>query len=220
MAYSRGGPGTVVPATFARRVLELVAACCSAMLQAIEETTAAEGHKWGHMMIDDYCWCIGQGCKALQNSSHIMPLLFFVSLNICLPLKKWSPNAKLSSYNTGSLEETKLIWAASRFLCKDSGCNITEFLKTRKFLRMWERLRYGICEVVMQKMLEQRQGTSEAEMRSRHTRLEDKGQACADGFLYLFVLFHFVPERHRHCHIIRQCAWRSWGRWAPFAFVP
>ena len=87
MAYSRGGPGTVVPATFARRVLELVAACCSAMLQAIEETTAAEGHKWGHMMIDDYCWCIGQGCKALQNSSHIMPLLFFVSLNICLPLK-------------------------------------------------------------------------------------------------------------------------------------
>eukprot|EP00435_Cladocopium_sp_Y103_P009075 s421_g2.t1 len=51
------------------------------------------------------------------------------------------------------------------FACKpgiDSGCNITEFLKTRKFLRMWERLRYGICEVAMQKMLEQRQGTSDS----------------------------------------------------------
>ena len=42
---------------------------------------------------------------------------------------------------------------------QDSGCNITEFLKTRKFLRMWERLRYGICAVVMEKMLEQRQGS-------------------------------------------------------------
>lgn len=47
-------------------------------------------------------------------------------------------------------------------LREDSGCNITEFLNTRKFLRMWERLRYGICEVVMQKMLEQRQGSLDA----------------------------------------------------------
>ena len=93
-----------------------------------------------------------------------------------------------------------LIWASSRFHCEDSGCNITEFLKTRKFLRMWERLRYGICEVAMQKMLEQRQGTSdanwwEAEM---HTvagiaGLRTRGRHPQKVFCISLCFFPFFP---------------------------
>jgi len=71
--------------------------------------------------------------------------------------------------------------ATSQFrlrLQEDSDCNITDFLKARKFLRMWERLRYGICEVVMQKMLEQKAGMNAVHLSSH--RLREKARRLRD----------------------------------------
>ena len=35
---------------------------------------------------------------------------------------------------------------------QDSVKSITDFLESRKSSRMWERLRYGLCAVVLQRM--------------------------------------------------------------------
>ncbi|CAK9022662.1 Hypothetical protein (Fragment) [Durusdinium trenchii] len=71
--------------------------------------------------------------------------------------------------------------ATSQFrlrLQEDSGCSVTEFLKTRKFLKMWERLRYGICTVVMQRMLEEKQGMDAVYVSSH--RLREKARRLRD----------------------------------------
>eukprot|EP00439_Symbiodinium_sp_Y106_P008786 s1185_g1.t1 len=71
--------------------------------------------------------------------------------------------------------------ATSQFrlrLQEDSGCNVSDFLKTRKILRKWERLRYGISRFVMQQMLDERQGPHAVHL-SQH-RLREKARRLRD----------------------------------------
>ncbi|CAE7226553.1 unnamed protein product [Symbiodinium natans] len=60
----------------------------------------------------------------------------------------------------------------------DSGCSVSDFLKTRKLLRKWERLRYGISRFVMQQMLDERQGPHAVHL-SQH-RLREKARRLRD----------------------------------------
>ncbi|CAE7330062.1 unnamed protein product, partial [Symbiodinium microadriaticum] len=60
----------------------------------------------------------------------------------------------------------------------DSGCSVSDFLKTRKILRKWERLRYGISRFVMQQMLDERQGPHAVHL-SQH-RLREKARRLRD----------------------------------------
>ncbi|CAK9023089.1 Uncharacterized protein SCF082_LOCUS16058 [Durusdinium trenchii] len=95
--------------------------------------------------------------------------------------------------------------ATSQFrlrLQEDSGCSVTEFLKTRKFLKMWERLRYGICTVVMQRMLEEKQGMDAVYVSSH--RLREKARRLRDiigQYKYLVepcnFSIHFVARPFR-----------------------
>ncbi|CAJ1372808.1 unnamed protein product [Effrenium voratum] len=86
--------------------------------------------------------------------------------------------------------------ATSQFrlrLKEESGYNISDFLKTRKGLRMWEGLRYGICSVVMQKLLDERRGAEGVHL-SAH-RLREKSRRLRDiigQHKYLVEPFHFT----------------------------